>query len=239
MINENKKVLLLFSGGQDSTTLLAWCLKKYKEIHVITFKYGQRHIVEINAAKNIIKHMKQNYKGWPGRIANTLIYDMNKISTINSNALTEKINISNKEGIPNTFVPGRNLFFYIFGATYAYDKKINHIVSGVCQTDYSGYPDCRNETIKQLNKTVNLGMEKKFIFKTPLMKKTKSDTWKMAYNIGGKRLLKLIREKTHTCYLGEKKKLNDWGYGCKKCPACVIRSKGWKEFYKKEGNLSL
>ena len=144
------KSLLLFSGGQDSTTALAWCLKKFKEVYLITFDYGQKHVVEVSLAKSIIKKINNNFSEWNGKIKSSFVYKINKINEFNKNSLTSNINIKTGNGLPNTFVPGRNILFYTLASAYAYDKKIKHIVSGECQTDYSGYPDCRNETIKSL-----------------------------------------------------------------------------------------
>ena len=227
-----KKCLLLFSGGQDSTTALAWSLKKFDEVYLISFDYGQRHIIEIKAAVKIIKKINSSFSEWKNKIKSNYIYKINNFNKFNKNSLTSNIEIKSTNKLPNTFVPGRNILFYTLGASYAYDKKINHIVSGVCQTDYSGYPDCRNETIKSLEKSINLGMEKKYKFHTPLMWKNKSDTWKMAYELGGVKYLNLIKKNTHTCYKGQRDKYYDWGYGCNSCPACLLRSRGWKIFIK-------
>ncbi len=222
--------LLLFSGGQDSTTVLAWCLKKFDEVYLISFDYGQRHLIEINAAKKIIKKINHSFSKWSGKIKSSFIYKINNFEDFSKSSLTSDIAIKMSKGLPNTFVPGRNLLFYTLGASYAYDKKIEHIVSGVCQTDYSGYPDCRNSTIKSLEKTINLGMQKKFKFHTPLMWKDKSEIWKMAYKLGGNKYVKFITENTHTCYKGDRSNFHEWGYGCNQCPACKIRSKGWKNY---------
>ncbi len=226
------KVLLMFSGGQDSTTVLGWCLNKFKEVHLITFDYGQKHRVEISAAKSIIKKLNKSFNKWNNKIKSSYVYKINNIKDFNENSLTSNIKIKEGKGLPNTFVPGRNILFYTLSAAYAYDKKIKHIASGVCQTDYSGYPDCRNKTIKSLEKSINLGMEKSYKFHTPLMWKDKSDIWKMAKQIGGKDYLNFIIKNTHTCYKGDRKTFHKWGYGCNKCPACLLRSKGWKKFVK-------
>ena len=225
-----KKCLLLFSGGQDSTTALAWSLKKFDEVYLISFDYGQRHIIEIKTALQVIKKINSDFSEWKDKIKSSYIYKINNFNKFNKNSLTSDIEIKTNGNLPNTFVPGRNILFYTLGASYAYDKNIDHIVSGVCQTDYSGYPDCRNETIKSLEKSINLGMEKKYKFHTPLMWKDKSDTWKMAYDLGGDKYLNLIKKSTHTCYKGKRDKYYDWGYGCNNCPACLLRSKGWKNF---------
>jgi len=224
------KVLLMFSGGQDSTTVLGWCLKKFHEVHLIIFDYGQKHLVEITAAKQIIQELKYNFAEWKGKIKSNYVYKINNLNSFNENSLTSNIDFKKKKGLPNTFVPGRNILFYTLSAAYAYDKKIENIVSGVCQTDYSGYPDCRSKTIKSLEKSINLGMEKNYKFHTPLMWKDKSEIWKMAKNIGGEKYLNFIIKNTHTCYKGDRINFNEWGYGCGECPACVLRSKGWKKF---------
>ncbi len=224
------KSLLLFSGGQDSTTLLAWCLKKFKEVYLITFDYGQRHSIEIEATKKISININKDFSEWSGKIKNSYIYIINNINELNKNSLTSDININTGKGLPNTFVPGRNILFYTLAAAYAYDKEIKHIVSGVCQTDYSGYPDCRNETIQALEKSINLGMEKEFKFHTPLMWKDKSEIWEMAYTLGGDKFIKFITKNTHTCYKGDRIQYHEWGYGCNNCPACILRVNGWKKF---------
>ena len=228
-----KKAILLFSGGQDSTTILGWCLKNYKQVYLLSFDYGQNHRIELRATKKIIKEMTFICKKYNSNIQENKIYKINSLSNISKNALTSniKIDISNK--IPNTFVPGRNLLFFTLACTYGYDKSIFDIVSGVCQTDYSGYPDCRNKTLNALKKAINLGTESKYKFHSPLMNKSKAETWELAYKIGGKELLEIIKKHTHTCYKGNRKKYNSWGYGCGKCPACLLRKKGWNEFKKK------
>ncbi len=225
-----RKVLLMFSAGQDSTTLLGWCLKRFEEVHLITFSYGQKHIIEVSLTKSIIKKFNKRFTKWNGKIKSSFIYKINNIKDLNKNSLTSNIGFKKKNGLPNTFVPGRNILFYSLSAAYAYDKKIENIVSGVCQTDYSGYPDCRNETIKSLEKSINLGMEKNYKFYTPLMWKDKSEIWQMAKDIGGQDYLNFIIKNTNTCYKGDRKKFNPWGYGCGKCPACLLRAKGWKKF---------
>ena len=229
-----KKSLLLFSGGQDSTTALAWSLKKFDEVHLISFDYGQRHIIEIKTALEIIKKINSDFSAWKSKIKSSYIYKINNFNKFNKNSLTSNIAIKITNKLPNTFVPGRNILFYTLGASYAYDKNIKNIVSGVCQTDYSGYPDCRDETIKSLEDSINLGMEKNYKFHTPLMWKNKSDIWKMAYELGGNKYLNLIKKHTHTCYKGKRDIFYDWGYGCNNCPACMLRSKGWESFVNKK-----
>ncbi len=228
------KALLLFSGGQDSTTLLAWCLKNFDELHLITFDYGQNHNIEIKATKEILSCFRKTFTKLSKKIKSNIIFKLDNLNILSKNSLTSKMQIKTSKGLPNTFVPGRNILFYTLSSSYAYNKNINSIISGVCETDYSGYPDCRDNTIKALNKAINLGMEKEYFFYTPLMKKNKAETWKFAYRLGGLKLINLIKEKTHTCYRGTRNKLHEWGYGCNTCPACRIRKKGWHEFITKE-----
>ncbi len=231
-MRNNKKAILLFSGGQDSTTILGWCLKRYDEIYLLSFDYGQNHLIEINSAYKIINKINKNFIKFKNKIKNNQVYKINNLNDISKNALTSKMKINTKEGLPNTFVPGRNLLFFTLASSYGYERNIFDIVSGICQTDYSGYPDCRKKTIDYLNKAINLGMEKKFLFHNPLMYKTKAETWELAYKIGGSSFINIIKEYTHTCYRGNRKRLNSWGYGCDNCPACSLRKKGWKEFKK-------
>ncbi len=228
-----KKAVLLFSGGQDSTTILGWCLQKYDEIYLLTFDYGQNHLVEIKAARKIVSKINQTFAQFKGKIKENKVYKINSLNDITRSALTSKIKVDLSKSLPNTFVPGRNLLFFTFASSYGYEHNIYNIVSGVCQTDYSGYPDCRKETLDALNKAVNLGMEKEFIFYNPLMNMTKSETWRLAYEIGGKDFIEVIKYYTHTCYKGNRTNLNNWGYGCGICPACLLREKGWNEYRKK------
>ncbi len=225
-----KKAVLLFSGGQDSTTALGWSLKNFEEIYLLSFDYGQNHIIELKSTKKIVKEIENNFDFGKHKIVNSLIIKIKKLADITKSSLTSNVKIDISKKIPNTFVPGRNLLFYNLAASYAYTHNIDNIVSGVCQTDYSGYPDCRDITIKTLNKAINLGMEKKFKFHTPLMFLTKAQTWKLSYTIGGEKFVNIIKNFTHTCYKGNRKKLFSWGYGCGKCPACIIRKKGWEEY---------
>ena len=229
-----KSVLLLFSGGQDSTTVLGWCLKKYDNVHLITFDYGQNHRVETTSAKKVIKIIKKEYLNWSNKIKDLVVYKIDNLGQLHKNALVSDIKIKTDKKLPNTFVPGRNVLFYVLGSALAYSRNINDIASGVCETDFSGYPDCRNKTILSIKKTVNLAMEKEFKFFTPLMHKSKADTWHMAYKIGGNKFVEIIKKNTHSCYLGNRRKLNDWGYGCGKCPACKLREKGWINYINKK-----
>lgn len=234
---KKKKAALLFSGGQDSTTALGWCLKRFDDIHLLSFDYGQRHNIELKSAKRIVKEIEKNFDLDNTKISKSLIIKIRNLANITKSSLTSNLKIDTSKKIPNTFVPGRNLLFYNLASSYAYTNNIENIVSGVCQTDFSGYPDCRDVTIKTLNKAINLGMEKKFLFHTPLMFLSKAETWKLSYTIGGEKFVNIIKKYTHTCYKGERKKLFSWGYGCNKCPACSIRKKGWDEYNLKKNDI--
>ena len=225
-----KKAILLFSGGQDSTTVLGWCLKRFDQIDLLSFDYGQNHRIELTAGKKIITEIEKNFKEFNNKIRKNLIVKIKNLAHITRSSLTSNIKIDMTTSIPNTFVPGRNLLFYNLAASYAYTNNVFNIVSGVCQTDYSGYPDCREKTIKALNKAINFGMDKKFKFFTPLMFLTKSETWKLSHSIGGEKFVNIIKNFTHTCYKGEREVLFEWGYGCGNCPACLLRKKGWEEY---------
>ncbi len=227
-----KKAVLLFSGGQDSTTILGWCMQNYDEVYLLSFDYGQNHLVEIKAAKRIINKINKTFRKLKNKIKDNKVYKINSLNNISKNALTSNIRIDTSKKLPNTFVPGRNLLFFTLASSYGYERNIFNIVSGVCQTDYSGYPDCRENTIDALNKAINLGMDKKFLFHNPLMNTSKAETWNLAYKIGGKEFIEIIKNYTHTCYKGNREKLNSWGYGCGKCPACLLRKKGWYDFKK-------
>lgn len=225
------QALVLLSGGQDSTTCLAWALNKYQKIETIGFNYGQRHDVEMRCREDVLERIPRLKKSWNGILIEDHIVDLNGFGKIAETALTSDADIVfDSNGLPNTFVPGRNLAFLTCAAAVAYRRGINHIVLGVCETDFSGYPDCRDDTVKAMQVALNLGMESEFCLHTPLMRMDKTQTWALADQIGGKALLELILEYTHTCYLGNRDNRFDWGYGCGDCPACTLRAKGWKQF---------
>ena len=220
--------LVLFSGGQDSTTCLAWALDRYKRVETVGFDYGQRHAVELDCRTTIRSNIAPLKEEWRDRLGEDHVLDIKVLGEIGETAMTQDVEITYEEtGLPNTFVPGRNLIFFNFAAALAYRRGIKHLVGGMCETDYSGYPDCRDDTLKSLQATINLGMEMRFVVHTPLMWIDKAETWKMAEELGGDPLISLIIEETHTCYLGDRSLRHDWGYGCGKCPACNLRDKGW------------
>lgn len=227
----NNGALVLFSGGQDSTTCLAWALARYPKVETIGFDYGQRHAIELAVRPAILDKLRAKYPDWAGRLGEDHMIDLSLISKISDTALTQNVEITMQEnGLPNTFVPGRNLLFMTVAATVAYRRGLDVLVGGMCETDFSGYPDCRDDTMKALQVALNLGMATRVKLETPLMWIDKSETWELARSLGGNALVDLIREDTHTCYLGERGALHDWGYGCGTCPACALRAKGYHQF---------
>lgn len=231
--------LVLFSGGQDSTTCLAWALARYSHVETVGFHYGQRHAVEMDVREQVREGLRGINADWGDRLGDDHILDLGALGQISDTSLTKSAAIQmTKEGLPNTFVPGRNLLFLTFAAALAYRRGIKRLVAGVCETDYSGYPDCRDDTIKALQVAINLGTERRFVIDTPLMWIDKAFTWGLAKNLGGVALINLIRNKTHTCYMGSRETLHDWGFGCGICPACELRAAGWKSFTQIEANLS-
>ena len=227
----NSKALILFSGGQDSTTCLAWALDRYQYVETIGFDYGQRHSVELDCRKTVIDELRKNYPHWSARLGMDHILDIKLLGQISDTALTENKAIEvQKNGLPNTFVPGRNLMFFTFAAAVAYRRGLEVLVGGMCETDYSGYPDCRDNTLKSMQVTLSLGLDSPMVIETPLMWIDKAATWKMAHQLGGNSLVQLIQEHTHTCYLGDRSTRHTWGYGCGTCPACDLRKSGYIDF---------
>ena len=223
--------LVLFSGGQDSATCLAWALERFNHVETIGFAYGQRHLIELECRAELIAGIRTLHPTWALRLGEAHTLDIRTLGEISDTALTRNVAIEmGEEGLPNTFVPGRNLVFLTFAAALAYRRGLTHIVGGMCETDFSGYPDCRDDTIKALNAALNLGMDRAFEIHTPLMWRSKAETWKLAEQLGGKGLVDLVIEQSHTCYLGERGTRHDWGYGCGECPACRLRAKGWSEY---------
>ncbi len=223
--------LVLFSGGQDSTTCLAWALTRYARVETIGFDYGQRHAVELTVRPTVLRKLRALSPDWDDRLGEDHMIDLSLISKISNTAMTQDVEITMLEnGLPNTFVPGRNLLFLTVAATVAYRRGLDVLVGGMCETDFSGYPDCRDDTIKALQVALNLGMATRLTLETPLMWIDKAQTWELAESLGGSELIDLIREDTHTCYLGERGALHDWGYGCGKCPACELRARGYRQF---------
>jgi 7-cyano-7-deazaguanine synthase len=223
--------LVLFSGGQDSATCLAWALRRFARVEMLGFHYGQRHAIELTCRDDLLAGMKSLRADWAAKLGDSHTLEIPTLATISDTALTRDVAIAmGEDGLPNTFVPGRNLVFLTFAAALAYRRGIRHIVGGMCETDYSGYPDCRDETIKALQVALNLGRNKQFELHTPLMWLNKASTWRLANELGGVGLVDLIREHSHTCYLGERGARHAWGYGCGECPACALRARGWQEY---------
>ena len=224
--------LVLFSGGQDSTTCLAWALQRYARVETLGFDYGQRHAVELTVRPNILQAIRTLDSSWATRLGEDHMLDLSVLGDVSETALTRDSEITMQaDGLPNTFVPGRNLLFLTLAAALAYRRGIRVLVGGMCETDYSGYPDCRDETRRALQSALRLGMNTELTIETPLMWLDKSATWQLADQLGGTALIDLIRTETHTCYLGERHQLHEWGYGCGHCPACELRAKGY-EIYK-------
>jgi 7-cyano-7-deazaguanine synthase len=226
-----QRALVLFSGGQDSTTCLAWALSRYDKVETIGFDYGQRHAIELEVRPALLQTMRGFSDEWQRKLGEDHLIDLSLIGKISDTALTRDVAISMQEnGLPNTFVPGRNLLFMTVAATVAYRRGLDVLVGGMCETDFSGYPDCRDDTMKALQIALNLGMATQLKVETPLMWIDKAATWSLAHELGGQRLVDVIRADTHTCYLGQRGTLHDWGYGCGTCPACDLRARGYRQF---------
>jgi 7-cyano-7-deazaguanine synthase len=218
--------LVLFSGGQDSSTCLAWALARYRLVETIGFQYGQRHAIEMECRGPVRAAL-----ACPALGDDHIIDLATTLSGLGQTAMTADIAIEmGQGGLPNTFVPGRNLLFLTCAAALAYRRGLRRIVAGVCETDYSGYPDCRDDTIKAMQLALNLGMDRRFVLETPLMWRDKAATWALAAALGGTALVEVIRERTHTCYLGNRTDRHAWGYGCGRCPACLLRAEGWQQW---------
>lgn len=223
--------LVLFSGGQDSTTCLAWALERYKHVETIGFDYGQRHSVELDCRKTVLARLRADFPAWTARLGMDHLLDLSLVGQISDTALTQPKAIElTASGLPTTFVPGRNLLFFTFAAAIAYRRGLTILVGGMCETDFSGYPDCRDNTLKALQVALSLGLAVPLVIETPLMWLDKAATWALAQQLGGSTLLELVRTETHTCYLGERGTLHSWGYGCGHCPACDLRCRGHAEF---------
>jgi len=226
-----KGALVLFSGGQDSTTCLAWALNRYSYVETIGFNYNQRHRIELECRKVVIQSLRSQFHQWSDKLGEDHMLNIPVLGDISDTALTQDREIEfNKTGLPTTFVPGRNLLFLTLASAIAYRRGITVLVGGMCETDFSGYPDCRNETIKSQEKTLSLGLDYPLTIETPLMWIDKAATWKMANDIGGEQLINVIKNDTHTCYLGDRTKRHSWGFGCGTCPACELRKSGWEKF---------
>jgi 7-cyano-7-deazaguanine synthase len=225
------KALVLLSGGQDSATCLAWALERFAEVETIGFDYGQRHRVELDCRVTVLDRLRREFPAWNDRLGADHLIDLGVLGQLSDTALTRESSIIfDQRGLPNTFVPGRNLMFFTLAAAVGYRRGARHLVGGMCETDYSGYPDCRDDTLKALQATLSLGMDHRFVIRTPLMWRDKAATWALARDLGGNLLVTLIRDETHSCYLGDRTHRHDWGYGCGQCPACMLRKHGWEGF---------
>lgn len=231
--------LVLFSGGQDSTTCLAQALSKYERVETIAFDYRQRHHVELDARLQVLAEMRRQFPQWAPKLGEDHLLDLAVLGEVSDTSLTRDTAFKMEQsGLPNTFVPGRNLLFLTLAAAVAYRRDLQVIVTGVCETDFSGYPDCRDDTMKAMQLALSLGMDKRYLIDTPLMWIDKAETWRMAFELGeksgqpngGQQLVDLIVEHTHTCYLGDREHRHAWGYGCGTCPACELRARGYSRF---------
>lgn len=223
--------LVLFSGGQDSTTCLAQALSKYQRVETVGFDYGQRHSVELQARLVVLREIRSQFPQWAHKLGQDHLLDLAVLGQVSESSLTRDTAFRmESSGLPNTFVPGRNLLFLTLAAALAYRRDLQVLVTGVCETDFSGYPDCRDDTMKAMQLALSLGMDKRFLIETPLMWIDKAATWAMAEALGGRALVDLIIEHTHTCYLGDREHRHPWGYGCGQCPACELRARGYAAY---------
>ena len=220
--------LVLFSGGQDSTVCLAWALARFARVETIGFDYGQRHAVELAARPRVRERMAALDPLWEQRLGEDHVIALDALAAVSDTALTRQVEVGMAaNGLPNTFVPGRNLVFFTFAAALAYRRGLKRLVGGMCETDFSGYPDCRDDTLKALQVALTLGMDRRFVIDTPLMWIDKAGTFALAEELGGRALVDIIIEDTHTCYLGDRTRRHSWGYGCGECPACRLRADGF------------
>ena len=225
------KALVLLSGGQDSAVCLAWALTRYRHVETLGLAYGQRHAVELYCRPKLRAAIAEAFPQWAARLGPDHVLDLSVLGEISDTALTSEAEIAmGAGGVPNTFVPGRNLLFFTLAAALAYRRGIRDLVGGMCETDYSGYPDCRNETLNALNDAINLGTAERFRILTPLMWRTKAETWALTEALGGAALVDIAVEHTHSCYKGDRGHRHDWGYGCGACPACELRAKGYRQW---------
>jgi 7-cyano-7-deazaguanine synthase len=225
------KAIVLFSGGQDSTTCLAWALDRFAAVETVGFDYGQRHRVELDCRLAVLAELKERFPRWRGRLGEDHLVDLAALGRLSETALTrEAAIVMGENGLPSTFVPGRNLAFLTLAGALAYRRGARHLVIGAGETDYSGYPDCRAETMAAMERALSLGMAQPFVIDAPLMRRDKAATWTLAHALGGGDLVDVVREHTHSCYLGERTRRHDWGYGCAACPACELRAAGYARF---------
>ncbi|MFM8800944.1 MAG: 7-cyano-7-deazaguanine synthase QueC [Tagaea sp.] len=223
--------LVLFSGGQDSTVCLAWALARYDRVETVAFDYGQRHRVELDCRKAVLDGVRARFPEWAAKLGEDHAVDLSALGAISQTSLTRETAFAfARDGLPNSFVPGRNLLFFGFAAAIAYRRDLKRLVGGMCETDYSGYPDCRDDTLKALQVALSLGLDRRLVVETPLMWIDKAATWALARELGGDPLVDLVVESTHSCYAGDRTKRHDWGYGCGECPACELRRAGWEKW---------
>ena len=222
---------LLFSGGQDSATCLAWALEKFEHVETIGFEYGQRHDIEMTCRMEVREAVKNAFPHWAEKLGDDHVINLAGLGQISETALTRDVEIGvHANGLPTTFVPGRNLIFLNYAAALGWRRGFTHLVAGMCEADFSGYPDCRKETLDAQMEAIGLGLDRKFSLHTPLMHLSKAGAWHLAESLGGSALVEIIRTKSHTCYKGIHTDLHDWGYGCGTCPACELRAAGWAEY---------
>jgi 7-cyano-7-deazaguanine synthase len=227
----HQSALVLFSGGQDSTTCLAYALQRYPRVETLGFHYGQRHHVEMQARLQVLQRITEAMPLARQRLGQDHVLDLAVLGQVSETSLTREMAFKVSEsGLPNTFVPGRNLMFLTLAAALAYRRDLQVLVTGVCETDFSGYPDCRDDTMKAMQLALSLGMDRRILIETPLMWIDKAETWAMAHQLGGEALVQLIVEHSHTCYTGDRDHRHDWGYGCGACPACELRAAGWQRW---------
>ncbi len=223
--------LVLFSGGQDSTACLAWALRRYDRVETVGFDYGQRHRVELDCRRDVLAAIRAEFPEWAAKLGEDHHVDLAALGAISQTSLTRETAFEyERGGLPNSFVPGRNLLFFTFAAAIAYRRGLKRLVGGMCETDYSGYPDCRDDTMKALQVALSLGLDKRLVIETPLMWIDKAATWEMTRELGGDTLVDLVVERTHSCYAGDRTKRHAWGYGCGVCPACELRAAGWQKW---------
>lgn len=231
VLPSSRRALILFSGGQDSSTCLAWALSRYAHVETVAFDYGQRHRIELDARVAVLEGVKQRFPQWAGKMGEDHLLDLSVLGQVSDTALTQDRAIEMQaNGLPNTFVPGRNLLFLTLAAALGYRRGLDVLVGGMCETDFSGYPDCRDDTIKAQQVALGLGLGARVLIETPLMWLDKAQTWALADELGGQPLVDLIVKESHTCYLGERGRLHDWGHGCGTCPACALRAQGWRRW---------
>ncbi|OZI17041.1 7-cyano-7-deazaguanine synthase QueC [Bordetella genomosp. 7] len=231
MQNHQRRALVLFSGGQDSTTCLAWALARYAHVETVAFDYGQRHRIELDARINVLNQLRAAFPHWSEKLGADHVLDLRVLGQVGDTAMTSERAIEMQaNGLPNTFVPGRNLLFLTLAAALGYRRQLDVLVGGMCETDFSGYPDCRDDTIKAQQVALGLGLGTRVTIETPLMWIDKADTWDLARQLGGQTLVDIVVEHSHTCYLGERGARHGWGYGCGTCPACALRKAGWERW---------